>query len=109
MSKPWRLTRRAEHSLIEIAAWTLETFGSMQAEIYEEELIERCQAIAEGRTVTQSCNVLVEDISDHDVRFARAGEHFVVFVELADEIAILDFVYGRSDLSRRIAELTTDL
>ena len=46
MSRSFRLTRRAEASLIEIARWTIETFGARQAEIYEEELLARCN---EGR------------------------------------------------------------
>ncbi|EDP60936.1 hypothetical protein BAL199_00120 [alpha proteobacterium BAL199] len=35
MPKPWRLTRQAERSLVEIARWTLETFGPRQAEAYD--------------------------------------------------------------------------
>ena len=32
--KPWRLTRRAEDSLVEIFAWTLDRFGERQAIAY---------------------------------------------------------------------------
>ena len=31
MPKPWRLTRQASTSIIEIARWTYETFGARQA------------------------------------------------------------------------------
>ncbi len=111
MSKPWRLTRQAERSLIEIAIWTFDTFGARQAELYEGELIERCQAISDGHAITHDCKILCKTLAGgaagDDVRFARAGEHFVVFVEFAEEIAILDFLHGKSDLPRRIADLTS--
>ena len=38
MPKPWRLTRQAERALVEIARWTLETFGPRQAEAFDAEL-----------------------------------------------------------------------
>ena len=115
MSKPWRLTKQAERSLIGIAIWTFDTFGARQAELYEGELVERCQAIADGHAITYDCKILAgeatgDDVGDDvedDVRFARAGEHFVVFVEFAEEIAILDFLHAKSDLPRRIADLTS--
>ena len=111
MSKPWRLTTQAERSLIEIAIWTFETFGTRQAELYEGELIEQCQAISDGHAITHDCKILAgeatgDDVED-DVRFARAGEHFVVFVEFAEEIAILDFLHSKCDLPRRIADLAS--
>ncbi|MEJ2035317.1 MAG: type II toxin-antitoxin system RelE/ParE family toxin [Maritimibacter sp.] len=49
--KPWRLTSHARNSLVDIALWTLDRFGPAQAEIYERELLERCEAVAEGRAV----------------------------------------------------------
>ena len=111
MSKPWRLTKQAERSLIGIAIWTFDTFGARQAELYEGELVERCQAIADGHAITYDCKILAGeatgDDGGDDVRFARAGEHFVVFVEFAEEIAILDFLHAKSDLPRRIADLTS--
>jgi plasmid stabilization system protein ParE len=39
--KPWRLTRRAEGSVVEIFAWTLDRFGERQAIAYRDTLIER--------------------------------------------------------------------
>jgi len=45
MSRNFRLTRRAEASLVEIAEWTIATFGPKQADAYEAELFGRCLAI----------------------------------------------------------------
>lgn len=45
MSRSFRLTRRAQDSLTDIARWTIDRFGARQAEIYEAELLDRCRAI----------------------------------------------------------------
>ncbi len=77
MSRSFRLTRRAEASLVEIAKWTIANFGPKQADVYEAELLEPCQAILIGQAHSRSCAVLVDDAAD--LRFARAGEHFWCF------------------------------
>lgn len=104
--KPWRLTRQAEASLGEIAAWTFDTFGPRQAEAYEEDLVARCRAIADGSAPSQSCRRIIDPDLSEDLRFTRAGQHFIVFVEEADAIVIVDFLHGRSDLPARLAQLS---
>src|SRR5690606_8109300 len=106
MPKPWRLTRQAETSLVEIARWTHETFGPRQAAAYEEDLIARCVMIAAGAAMSQDCRRLINPDLPEDLRFTRAGQHFVIFVEDADQVIIDDFLHGRSDLPRRLAALT---
>jgi toxin ParE1/3/4 len=105
MAKPWRLTRRAETALIDIARWTVETFGPRQATAYEDDLIATCRGIAEGTTVSQSCSQLIGPDLPEDLRFARAGQHFVVFVEDIEQVIIIDFLHSRADLPRRLANL----
>ncbi len=82
MIRSLRLTRRAEASLIEIAKWTIETFGTKQADLYETELLNRCQAILNGQAHSRSCSVLIDGAED--LRFVRAGEHFLVFLGAVD-------------------------
>ena len=106
MPKPWRLTLAAEASLIDIARWTVETFGSRQAAAYEEDLITTCRDIAAGAAVTQDCRRLIDPDLQADLRFARVGQHFVIFIEDADQVIIIDFLHARSDLPRRLANLT---
>ncbi|MBC9245978.1 type II toxin-antitoxin system RelE/ParE family toxin [Paracoccus sp. 11-3] len=106
MPKPWRLTRAAEASLIDIARWTVETFGSRQAAAYEDDLITTCRDIATGEAMTQDCRRLIDPDLQADLRFARAGQHFVIFIEDADRVIIIDFLHTRSDLPRRLANLT---
>ncbi|MGR3198182.1 MAG: type II toxin-antitoxin system RelE/ParE family toxin [Paracoccus sp. (in: a-proteobacteria)] len=106
MPKPWRLTRAAEASLINIARWTVDTFGSPQAAAYEEDLIATCRDIAAGTAVSQDCRRLIDPALKEDLRFVRAGQHFVVFIEEAEQVIIIDFLHARSDLPRRLANLT---
>lgn len=105
MPKPWRLTRQAETSLIDIARWTIETFGPRQAAAYEDDLIATCREIAAGTALSQTCRRLIDPDLPEDLRFARAGLHFVVFIEEAEQVIIIDFLHNRSDLPRRLATL----
>ncbi|MEJ2002537.1 MAG: type II toxin-antitoxin system RelE/ParE family toxin [Maritimibacter sp.] len=103
--KPWRLTSHARNSLVDIALWTLDRFGPAQAEIYERELLERCEAVAEGRAQSQDCGLLLGERLSIPLRFVRAGEHFAVFQDRPDEILFIDFLHARSNLPARIAAL----
>lgn len=106
MPKSWRLTRAAEASLVEIAEWTLRTFGPRQAEAYEEDLIARCGEIAAGTAPSQDCRRLIDPDLPEDLRFARAGQHFIVFVEDAESVTIIDVLHSRSDLPGMLAALS---
>ena len=103
MSRTFRLTRRAEASLTEIARWTIEIFGLRQAELYEAELLIRCEGIWSGQAHSRSCAVLVDEADD--LRFVRAGEHFLIFLDQPDEVVIIDILHARSDLPRHVAAL----
>ena len=106
MTRPWRLTRTAETSLIEIARWTLATFGPRQAEASENDLIDVCNKIAAGTAISRDCRRLIDPDLDEDLRFARCGQHFIVFVESATQVIVIDFVHTRSDLPGRLAALS---
>lgn len=103
MSRSFRLTRCAEASLTEVARLTIENFGLRQAELYETELPNSRKSIMNGQAHSRSCAVLVDDVED--LRFIRAGEHFLVFLDRPDEVIIIDILYSRSDLSRHVAGL----
>jgi toxin ParE1/3/4 len=105
MPKPWRLTRQASAAFEEIARWTAETFGPHQAAAYEADLIARCSEIAAGTAITQDCRRLIDKDLPEDLRFSRAGQHFIVFIEYPEQIIIIDVLHSRSDLPRRLAGL----
>lgn len=90
---------------MDIARWTIDRFGPHQAEIYEQELIARCHAIAEGGVASRSCAVLVDEAAD--LRYARAGEHFLVYLDQPDTVIIVDVLHSRCDLPRYVAALAT--
>ena len=98
-------TEIAEDSLYEIAVWTLEHFGSRQADVYQRELVDKCAGLARGDVPSQSCAVLIGADLAADMRFARAGAHVVVFVESKDEIVVMDFVHLREDLVGKVRRM----
>ncbi len=106
MSRPWLLTRQAEASLLEIALWTVETFGTRQAAAYEDDLIARCREIASGTAITQGCRQLIDPELPEDLRFTKSGQHFIVFIEDTAQVIIVDFLHSRSDLPGKLAALS---
>lgn len=103
--KPWRLTRAAEASLVDIALWTYQTFGPRQTEAYEADLIDRCKAIARGEAPWQNCRKVIDPRLPEDLRFTRCGEHLIVFVDEPDRVIIVYFLHGRRDLPARLTDL----
>lgn len=103
MTTGWRLTPHAEDALHGIALWTIERFGVRQAAAYEEDLIACCAGIAAGTIRTQDCSGLAAGAAE--LRYARAGAHFVIFTTIRGEVTVFDFRLGRSDLPMRLRRL----
>ena len=55
--------------------------------------------------MSQDCRRLIDPGLPEDLRFVRAGQHFVVFIEDSWQVIIIDFLHSRSDLPRRLANL----
>ncbi|MBY6120508.1 type II toxin-antitoxin system RelE/ParE family toxin [Mameliella alba] len=106
--RPFVLTRQAETALQEIARWTAETFGPRQARRYGQELIDACTALADGRALSRPCRRLIDPALPEDLRFARVGRHFIVFIDAPDRITVVDVLHVRADLPRRLAALGDD-
>lgn len=104
-ARPWRLTPVAEVALAGIAGWTKATFGPKQAAAYAEDLLAVCESIAAGTAHSQDCRRLLSPALPEDMRFARAGQHFVIFVETPDQVIILTFVHSRANLPERLLDL----
>ncbi len=63
------------------------------------------RSLAAGHVPHQSCRMaFAADLRD-DLRFSRAGQHFVVFIESEAEIVVLDFLHQSMDLPGKIAAL----
>ena len=103
-------TTKAEQRLEEISDWTFERFGPRQADIYEQELISKCLAIASGMAVTQSCSILTPANLSPPLRFGRSGKHLIIYLEHRDKCVIIDLMHSSSNLAtgiERLARLTT--
>jgi plasmid stabilization system protein ParE len=102
------LTHQAQSTLAEIARWTVQTFGERQADAYEADLIDRCDAIAAGTAPSRSCRDVFDTALDPRLLFSRCGGHFVVFIETSDVVVIVDFIHARADLPERLADVGLD-
>ena len=108
MARAWRLSLQAEESLVEIARWTRQNFGPRQAEAYRDDLLRLCDDIAEGTAYARSCREHIALDVDPELMFARLGSHLVIFINVGDEIVIVDFLHARRDLPRLLLELDDD-
>lgn len=108
MPKAWRFTVRAKLRLVDIAIWTLDTFGEAQADSYEAALVAQCEAIARGTAHTRSCRSAIDPHLPDDLYLTRAGSHVIVFTERDGVIVITDILHARQDLARLIADLPED-
>lgn len=55
--------------------------------------------------MSQDCRRLIDSDLPEDLRFARAGQHFVIFIEYTEQVIVIDFLHNRTDLPRRLAAL----
>lgn len=103
ITKRLRVTPHAAQAFEELARWNLECFGPKQTSAYEEHLILRCLEAVIGIEVGQDCRELIDPDLYEDLRFLRAGQHFVLFVQSPEQIVIIDVLHARTDLPRRLA------
>jgi plasmid stabilization system protein ParE len=105
--KPWRLTRRAEGSLVEIFAWTLDRFGERQAIACRDTLIERIDAIAAGQPPhPRPCGLLMgKNPGAKDLVYYREGGHYIVMRNSEEALIVLEFFHQATDLPRHLEAL----
>ena len=108
MTKRLRVTPHAVQAIEELARWTLESFGPKHMASYEEHLVLRCMEAAIGFETGQDCRSLIDPELCEDLRYLRAGQHFVVFLQSRDQIIIIDVLHGRIDVPRRLMGLGMD-
>jgi plasmid stabilization system protein ParE len=106
MTKPWRVTQQAEQSLLDIALWTVETFGPRQADAYEQDILAKLDDIAAGVAHTQSCRVLIDSNLADDIRFTRVGGHYLIYIEYPDSFVLQDLLHQRVDLTQHLARVS---
>ena len=87
----YELSPEAELDLIEIALYTIEHFGVMQASGYRDQLISRCKKIAEN----PKRYPLVEDVRA-GYRRSVCGAHSIYYRERNGSVEIMR-IYGQQD------------
>lgn len=98
-------TPTAETRLAEIALWTIEHFGPLQADQYATALLARCTAILEGHVHLRAVSTFSEGFPDTELMIAKAESHYIVFAQLGDECVVFDFLHERSDLPSQLQKL----
>ena len=96
------LSERAKRSFREIGLYSRERFGVEQMRFYLDGLLDRCKDLAAGHVPHQSCRAIFADDLREDLRFARVGQHFVIFIEAAEEVQIVDFLHQSADIAGRL-------
>ena len=102
MKRGFVLSERAAQSFRAIGRYTRDRYGREQMRFYLDGLLMRCQAIAEGTAHHQSCRAIFADDLREDLRFARAGSHYVIYLETASEVVIVDFLHQSADIAGRL-------
>jgi toxin ParE1/3/4 len=100
--KAIELSPRAERSLDDILTYSRARFGDPRARRYAKGLMDRCRMVAKGHLVHQSCRSFFAEDLHEDLRFIRAGQHFVVFIERGNRIVIVDFLHQSADIGNRL-------
>jgi len=58
-----------------------------------------------GDVTTQSCRTIIDPDLKEDLRFARSGQHFIVFIEDKASVIVVDFLHSRNDFPAKLASL----
>jgi toxin ParE1/3/4 len=108
MSRAWilRLADQVELDLQDIAVWTAENFGPLQAADYVETLTQAIEALYDGPAVLgarERPEIAPGIHTLHVARLGRRGRHLVVF-KVADErtIDVLRLLHDSMDLARHL-------
>lgn len=108
MSVAWKvlLADQAELDLLEITIWTVENFGSRQADVYAETLTLAIEALHDGPDilgVDEREEIGPDTRTLHVARLGRKGRHFVVFrVAPQRTIEVLRLLHDSMHLARHV-------
>ena len=58
-----------------------------------------------AETLRRTLDHLIAQDLPEDLRFTRSGQHFIVFIEDATQVIIVDFLHSRADLPGKLAAL----
>lgn len=96
MGEP-RFTPKARQDLDDIWDFTVERWGSAQAERYVVTIVRVCQDLAAGRRFGREAGMVREGYLTY-----RTGAHVVFFRGVDDEVEIVRILHERMDPARHI-------
>ncbi|MFT4585771.1 MAG: plasmid stabilization system protein ParE [Gammaproteobacteria bacterium] len=104
--KKIRLADTAKGRLLEIANFSVKSFGDVQAKQYKTQLIARLNHIASGKPAHgKICGILVGVEPSSKLLYYREGKHYIVYEENETVVGVADFVHVSRNLPEVIAKL----
>ena len=97
---PYKLTREAEHDLIDIYVHGFQTFGESQAEKYFLELEDCFEVLGNAPLI---CRERIEFIPP--VRIHHHGRHLVIYVIQDDLILIVRVLHDSMEIARHLSAM----
>ena len=94
-------------SFDDILEYTADTFGEAQAVTYSEQLVARIEALAAGAGPrARPCAFLMRNSADAaGLSYYREASHFLILLETADTLTVVEILHGRMDLDRHLRRL----
>jgi toxin ParE1/3/4 len=105
--KAVRYSPAAREAFVQIFQYSLDNWGSVDAERYLERIIDRVDALARGEPPhARPCEVLMRGSRDAaSLRFYRVGSHVILLRELPTEIEVVDVVHQSRNIEAEIDRL----
>lgn len=100
--KPFSLSLRAARSLDGIADYSAQAFGKRRGDAYVANLLNCCNDVAKRHKAAASCLVHFGEDLLADLQFARAGRHYIIFLEKPTEFLVVDFIHQSADVGGRL-------
>ena len=93
-------------SFDDILEYTADTFGEAQAVTYTEQLAARIEALGAGSRA-RPCALLMRGNADAaGLIYCREGSHFLILLETADTLEVVEILHGRMNLDRHLRQRT---
>ena len=90
-----------------ILEYTADTFGEAQAVTCSDQLVARIEALAAGAGPrARPCTFLMRGNADAaGLSYYREASHFLILLETADALTVVEILHGRMDLDRHLRRL----
>ena len=89
-----------------ILEYTADTFGEAQAVTCSDQLVARIEALASAGPRARPCTFLMRGNADAaGLSYYREASHFLILLETADTLTVVEILHGRMDLDRHLRRL----